>query len=311
MNGIGRSHAKLIIIGEHSVVYGYPAITIPIRNIPVIAKMESIDSNESIIESRFFTGSISALPKRLTGIKELIINLDEKLNFNNTKYNLRIESEVPIERGLGSSAATSAAIIRCFYQFFQTRLTKKQLIKEINISETIIHGHPSGVDAVSVTASDPLWFQKDQLPKSIDMNITGYFVIADSGIRGKTGEAVNDVKKLIENNPDEYNKYLKNLSQLTKKTSTALAINDLNKLGQIFNEAQKNLRNLSVSSPEIDNLIKIANLNGSLGTKLTGGGRGGCIIAIAKNLTQAQMLSEILENNSAIKTWIQPLNVYG
>lgn len=310
MNAIGRSHAKLILIGEHSVVYGFPAITIPITSIPVVAQMEALDSSESTLESRFYSGKINNIPKELQGIHELINNLDKKLNKSQIGYNLRIESDVPIERGLGSSAAASAAIIRCFYQFFQNRLTKQQLIDEINISESIIHGQPSGVDAVSVISNSPIWFEKDHQPQSIDMNISGYLVIADSGIRGKTGETVRDVKKLMSTNPIKYQNHLDSLGELTKQTSTALATNNLNKLGTIFNEAQKNLSALNVSNSEIDNLIELANNNGSLGTKITGGGRGGCIIAVIKTELQAQMLSEILENSTAIKTWIQPLNVY-
>lgn len=309
MNGIGRSHAKLIIIGEHSVVYGYPAITIPITSIPVVAKMNST-IEESRIESRFFTGKLSTMPENLEGIKVLIDKLDDKLNSNHIKYNLRIESEVPIERGLGSSAATSAAIIRCFYQFFQKRLTKTQLINEINISESIIHGQPSGVDAVSVIASSPVWFEKNKMPENIDMNITGYFVIADSGIHGRTGETVADVKKLLTQNPQAGNEILKDLGKLTKDTSLALATNNLKKLGDNFNKAHDNLRKLHVSSAEIERLVSLANNNGSLGTKITGGGRGGCIIGITENLEQAQMLSEILESDIAVKTWIQPLNIY-
>ncbi|MDO1605442.1 mevalonate kinase [Lactobacillus sp. YT155] len=309
MSGIGASHAKIIIIGEHSVVYGYPAITIPIKNIPVIARMQITDEEFSTIESRFFSGNIQDLPEELTGIKELIFSLDKKLNLNNSHYNLRIESEVPIERGLGSSAATSAAIIRCFYQFFQKRLTHEELIQEINISEKIIHGQPSGVDAVSVVANSPLQFEKNQMPKNIDMNITGYFVIADTGIQGKTGEAVKDVRDLVEND-SSFETYLEQLGQLTNQTSQALAINDLDQLGIIFNQAQQILMKLTVSSPEIDHLVKIANNNGSLGTKLTGGGRGGCVIAITKTLPQAQLLSEILETKGVTKTWIQPLNTY-
>lgn len=309
MNGIGRSHAKLIIIGEHSVVYGYPAITIPITSIPVIAKMNSID-DESRIESRFFTGKLSAIPSELVGIKVLINKLNDKLNTENINFKLRIESEVPIERGLGSSAATSAAIIRCFYQFFQIRLTKTKLIEEINISESIIHGQPSGVDAVSVIASSPVWFEKNKMPENLDMNITGYFVIADSGIRGRTGETVADVQKLLNNHPEEGNEILLDLGKLTKETSTALATNNLTKLGDIFNQAHTNLRKLQVSSEEIERLINLANNNGSLGTKITGGGRGGCIIGITETLDQAQMLSEILESDIAVKTWIQPLNIY-
>ncbi|GKQ42678.1 mevalonate kinase [Companilactobacillus sp. RD055328] len=310
MNAIGRSHAKLILIGEHSVVYGYPAITIPITSIPVIVKMESIKTEESIIESRFFTGKIIDIPEHLKGIEKLITNLDKKLNTKNIKYSIRIKSDVPIERGLGSSAAASAAIIRCFYQFFQKRLTKTLLIEEINVSESIIHGQASGVDAVSVTANAPLCFKKGESPVNIDMNITGYLVIADSGIRGKTGEAVADVKQSLKDNPEQYSQYLKNLGELTTEANTALAVNDLTTLGKIFNNAQLNLSKLGVSSNEIDKLIEIANNNGSLGTKLTGGGRGGCIIAVVESKIKAQLLSEILENNSAIKTWIQPLNVY-
>ena len=307
--GTGRSHAKVILIGEHSVVYGYAAIALPIKSIPVKVSMLEV-SESSNIQSRFFSGLISELPHNMIGIQELIYKLDSDFNQSKTNYSLQIESDVPIGRGLGSSSAIATAIVRCFGQFFNQKMSYDDLLKYINISETIIHGSPSGIDAVTVSSDLPVYFKKGQEPQQIlNMNISGYLIIADSGIRGNTGEAVSHVQSEITNNPEK-NSYLEDLGKLTEETSELLSTNKVRTMGKVFNQAQIDLKELGVSTPQLDYLIDEANLNGSLGTKITGSGYGGCFIGLTEEYENAKMLSEVLENKGAVRTWIQPLDVY-
>ena len=110
---------------------------------------------------------------------------------------LDIDSQIPAERGMGSSASTAVAIVRAMYAFFDRPLTKNKLLKTVNISEKIIHGNPSGLDSATASADRPIWFKRDGTIKALPINFNGYLVISDSGIKGKTGEAVDIVKNKL------------------------------------------------------------------------------------------------------------------
>ncbi|WP_125568000.1 mevalonate kinase [Companilactobacillus insicii] len=311
LKGIGKSHGKTIIMGEHAVVYGYPAIAIPLVSIPVIVRINEIDNKkESTLSSKYYVGKINDLPESLSGVKFLINLLDEKLNKNSVKYSISIESSLPIERGLGSSAAIGTAITRAFFNFFDDTLTHDILVDYVNKSETVTHGKASGLDALTVISNAPVQFSRKDPVNYFTFKTDGFLVIADSGVKGKTKETVSDVKKMYDNDPQTIGEILKQLGQCTKKTSLTLNNNRLKDLGQTFNEANSLLSELNLSIPKTDKLIKSANNAGALGSKITGGGRGGCIISLARNLTSAEMIQKALIKSGAEQTWLQPLSIY-
>ncbi|WP_334328680.1 mevalonate kinase [Companilactobacillus sp. HBUAS59699] len=311
LKGIGKSHGKTIIMGEHAVVYGYPAIAIPLVSIPVIVRIKQIDAQkESTLSSKYYVGKLDQLPNSLSGVKFLINLLDEQLNKDNIKYSISIESSLPIERGLGSSAAIGTAITRAFFNFFDDTLDHDTLLGYVNKSETVTHGKASGLDALTVISNTPVQFSRKDPVDHFTFKTDGFLVIADSGVKGKTKETVSDVKKMYDKNPQAIGKILKQLGQCTKKTSLSLSGNRLKDLGQTFTEANGLLSQLNLAIPKTDKLINSANNAGALGSKITGGGRGGCIISLARNLTSAEMIQKALIKSGAEQTWLQPLSIY-
>lgn len=306
--GIGTTHGKVILMGEHSVVYGQPAITIPLLTLPTVAKVIKTNEDQSYIDSGYYKGPLEEAPKDLQGIKNLIELLIKDLPISSNII-VQIESSLPIERGMGSSAATGAAITKAMFSFVKEKLDRDTLFHYTNFSEKIIHGTPSGVDAATVISKKPIYFIKNRLIKSFHTNINGYLIIIDSGVKGNTGEAVHDLRILKNEHPNYVNTRIKKLGNLTNKSKATLKDNELNKLGKIFNHAQKILRELKISNQTIDELVSTANTAGSLGTKITGGGRGGCIIALADSFEKANKIAEIAKNKQAENVWIQPLNI--
>ena len=140
------------------------------------------------------------------------------------------------------------------------------------------------------------------------MNIDAFLIVADTGIKGQTREAVKDVAHLFETQPHETGQMIQKLGYLTKQAKQAIIENSPETLAQTMDESQSLLEKLTISNDFLNLLIQTAKDTGALGAKLTGGGRGGCMIAQTK--TKAQEISQALEDAGAAETWIQGLGVH-
>lgn len=305
--GIGTSHAKIILIGEHSVVYGQPAIALPLPEVKLTVTMAKLSSSEQLIDSRYFAGNVDQTPPSMLGVKTLVQALIYEFNGQNDGWKMKITSMLPAERGMGSSAASAIAITRAFFDFYERPLTRERLLKFADIEEKITHRSPSGLDAATVSATNPIWFIKDHSGQHLTMNVQGSLVIADSGIKGQTSEAIAAVKQQLLLDHENATKQIAQLGNLTNLTRTYLQDGDIIALGTTLSQAQAQLKLLNVSHTAVDTLIKVAMENHALGAKLTGGGRGGCIIALVEDKATAHQLATQLVDAGATATWIQPL----
>ncbi|WP_057746839.1 mevalonate kinase [Liquorilactobacillus capillatus] len=306
-SGSGESHAKIILIGEHSVVYGRPAIALPLSKVKTNVHIEETDSGTQILHSRYFDGELRRAPASLDGIKQLIKHILEELSATEDSFIMTINSALPAERGMGSSGATAIAVIRALYSYLNKHLTHAKLLQLADISESITHGNPSGLDASTSASSQPVWMVKHHELLPLPINLNACLLICDSGIKGRTGEAVASVKKRLELEPHETQTLLETLGKLAFMARKQIANDDATGLGQTFNAAQAQLAALGVSNKQLDELIKTSLDLGALGSKLTGGGRGGCFISLVRDQEEAQRIAAQLHTHGVTKTWIQPL----
>ncbi|WP_317629575.1 mevalonate kinase [Streptococcus sp. CSL10205-OR2] len=287
--GIGKSHSKIILIGEHSVVYGYPAIALPLKNIEVICQISPSDKLFHFKRNDTLSTAIFSALDYLK-IKEPYISYD-------------IVSNVPEKRGMGSSAAVSIAAIRAVFDYYDETIDDRTLELLTNQAEIIAHVNPSGLDAKTCLSDEAIKFIRNVGFSTLPINLNAFLVIADTGIQGHTREAVQKVESLEE-------KALPHLKQLGKLAATiekALTTKNISKIGQAMTAAHETLKQLGVSAKESDHLVNVAMKNGALGSKMTGGGLGGCIIAICQTQKEAEKISFQLEKEGAIKTWIEAL----
>lgn len=301
----GESHAKIILMGEHSVVYGEPAIALPLPSVATVVTLTRGGVGKRLT-SRYFQGPIEELPASMTGVLKLLNALTDRFSPDDN-WELTIESDLPAERGMGSSAATAIAIIRAFFAAYHEELSHAQLLEWANIEEEVTHRSPSGLDAATVSSSTPLWYVKGQTGQAIDMELSATLVIADTGIKGATKEAIAAVKEQLTTNPAQTKARFAHMGHLVEETKVALATDDITRLGTAMDECQQDLVALGVSSPALDHLVAVAKQNGARGAKLTGGGRGGCMIALTATAMGARKLAAVLKENGATATWIQPL----
>ncbi|USS89667.1 mevalonate kinase [Fructilactobacillus cliffordii] len=301
----GHSHAKVIFLGEHSAVYHQPAIVFPVPQANVTATLQASNQGVTTIHSQYYSGPIADLPASMAGITALIQKLHQELNRQHQPMNLEINSTIPLGRGMGSSAAIASAIIRGYFAFFETPLSRATLTEYTDIEEKITHGNPSGIDAQTVNVSHPILYEQQQF---IDFTpqLSGFLVIADTGLAGNTKTAVNQVREFLEADPVRQ-ELITRLGHLTEVVKTSLTNQDLVKTGQVLTEAQAILTALGVSTTQIEQLVAVANQAGALGAKLTGSGLGGCIIALAPDYPSAKRIAAALTDYGAAQTWIQSL----
>lgn len=306
----GKSYAKIIWFGEHSVVYEKPAIAIPIYSVDVVATIQRIPAGQQI-HCRYFDGPISEMAENLRGVKTLITHLVSLFGAQRLAFDLDIQSKLPAERGMGSSAATAIAIVRAFFDFFEVNLTRSQLLKLAGIEEKITHGNPSGLDSATASSNMPIWFIRNEINEQIDFNLpTSSLVIADSGIKGKTSEAVSLVHDNLVDEPESSQPLIDELGKIAETARNALATTDDVLLGKLMTQSQRDLAQLGVSNHTLDTFCQVACDNHALGAKLTGSGLGGCVIALAKNQRDAQQISTALRKAGATQTWIQSFKNY-
>ena len=287
--GVGQAHSKIILIGEHAVVYGYPAISLPLLEVEVTCRVVPAATPWRLFEEDTLSMAVYASLEHLN-IKEAYIRC-------------QIDSAIPEKRGMGSSAAISIAAIRAVFDYFEAELPYDVLEILVNRAEMIAHMNPSGLDAKTCLSDQPIRFIKNVGFEELAMDLSAYLVIADTGVYGHTREAI----QVVESKGKEALPFLYALGELTQQAEEAIKARDAVILGEILTKAHGNLKEIGVSSLEADALVETALQNGALGAKMSGGGLGGCIIALVADYHQAQDLAERLEEKGAVQTWIESL----
>lgn len=298
--GIGKSHSKIILIGEHSVVYGYPAIAIPLKKIEIECTIEEAKSN-------FFYDETDTLSVAIFTALKYLKKENEKIKY-------KITSQIPQKRGMGSSAAVSIAAIRAIFNYFGENLEDELLEKLVNTAEIVAHKTPSGLDAKTCLSDKAIRFVKNKGFSYIDLNLDVYLVIADTGIYGNTGEAIQNVKNL----GDKAELSLKKLGRLTDEMTRILTGNienkeekirreKISKIGEIMTAANTELGKLNITIEKTELFVKTAIENGAAGAKISGGGLGGCVIALAENLEIMEKVKDGFTKSGAENIWVEKI----
>lgn len=287
--GVGKAHSKIIWMGEHSVVYGYPAIAIPLQGIEVECRIYPADEK---IHFDYYDTLSTAVYAAL-----------EYLNHTDVAVSYDIRSEIPQKRGMGSSAAISIAAIRAVFDYFEQSIDMETLEILVNKAEIIAHSNPSGLDAKTCLSDKAITFIRNIGFSTLDLDLDAYLVIADTGIYGNTRETVEKVAQAEEANLP----HLAALGDLTEMVQKAIQAKTISEIGPLMTKAHSHLQAIGVSIDKADRLVQISLENGALGAKMSGGGLGGCIIALAQTKAQAEKISKALTEGGAVQTWIEKL----
>ena len=273
---------KVILCGEHSVVYGRPAIAVPVSDLRAYAKAEPSKPGSQL---RIVTPDLggqtllqSAAPEDpLAKICHLVL---EHLDQPEPDLVLTITSDLPIAAGLGSGAAVTVAAARALSAFLGAELPPEMISEMTYEVEKIHHGTPSGIDNTVISWEQPVYFVKNKPPETFDIRRPFHLIIANSGISGSTREAVTAVRHHWKTAPGFYETLFTCIGSIADAARDAITTGQLEMLGTLLNENHKLLGELGVSLPELDRLVTAARETGAWGAKLTGAGQGGNIIAL-------------------------------
>lgn len=278
---------KIILFGEHAVVYGKPAIAIPVTQVRAAAKIVPVPNPSVLIDaadvSRHYLLRDAAGDDAIATITRLCC---EKFGIAPQNFSIQIRSTIPVARGLGSGAAVSVASARALAKYFGRALDAAEASALAFEVEKLHHGTPSGIDNTVIAYEQPIYFQRAQPFETIRPAQPFLIAIADTGIASPTRIAVSDVRHGWEKERAKYEKAFDDIGQIANQAKNLLETGEVLSLGSLMLKNQEFLKQIGVSSPQIEEIIDAAVGAGAEGAKLSGAGRGGNVIALVDEETR-------------------------
>ena len=291
------SHAKAILMGEHAVVYGYPAIAAPLPSIGLFLTYdpsllaETWETAWSMEGEDLMSESIRV---SLTRAFQKALELCQGSLSLFKPVSLRIKSQIPLGGGLGGSAALSVCFIR-----LASRLTGYKVYDEgqlANELDSFFHsGKASGLDTAAVSSQNFIYFRRNKPALPIKIKKSFWFVLIDSGERAQTADMVNQIALLKQKSPEFVEEHFMALGDFTEKARIALEKGHLKKLGGYLNQAHFHLSQLNLSTIKVDSIVNQLRELKALGVKLTGGGGGGLVLSLFSKKPSKNVLKALKE----------------
>ena len=301
---------KVILFGEHAVVYGRPAIAVPVSEVQAQATIEPGSQGQGMVvvaadlDRRVI---VDGAPKddplacivRLT-LQAIKADPDPDLT-------VTVTSTIPIARGMGSGAAVSTAIVRALAGHYDHWFPSQAISDLVYQTEVIYHGTPSGIDNTVVAFEKPVYFVRDAAQEVFWVGKPFLLAVADTGIESSTRVVVGDLRRRYEAGPERVRPLFDRVGEIALSARVAIEQGHLGALGQLMDENHALLQQMGVSCPELDRLVATARQAGALGAKLSGAGWGGNMIALVTEETRGQvdMMLRLAGATSVITTQVK------
>ena len=282
---------KIILFGEHAVVYGKPALAAPLKELRLFVDIE--ENDKLVIESKDFN-NIEWIRQGITRIIEML-KVDDKFKMN-------VRSDIPIACGLGSSAALSVAATKAIAKLYGQELSLSEIRAVSFEAENVFHGKASGIDNTVITYEKPIYYIRGEETKFIDPVMQHTFLIIDSGKKSKTADVVREVMHRYNLNREKHQAIFDDIENTVNGARIALEQGMKEELGELLDHNQASLRLLGVSTTGINMLIqKVKDLEAH-GAKICGAGKGGNIIALVDEEKAEDIKQELSKDWNVILT---------
>ncbi|MBM4269556.1 MAG: mevalonate kinase [Deltaproteobacteria bacterium] len=266
----GSGTGKVIVLGEHAVVHGEPAIVLGLSRGVRVTLVSAVPESPG--------GQPESAPERALAKAAQVLGVPAPKGVV-----VRVEGDLPVAVGLGSSAALSVATVRALAAHVGLSPSDDDVAGFANEIERLFHGTPSGVDATAAAHGGLRWFEagppRRHEPVAAPAPLP--LVVALSGSRHDTGRSVLGLRDRARAAREIYAPVFSAIGALVRAGRTAIEAGDAPRLGEILTMNHGLLRACGVSTPELDRLVDVALREGALGAKLTGAGGGGAAIALA------------------------------
>lgn len=278
---------KVILFGEHAVVYRKPAVAVPVQSTRARAEVVDLPVDPAgwvHLEAPGIQLSswLHEMPEANPLAAAVRLSLDELGHKHGSALRVTIESDIPIGAGMGSSAAVSVAILRAVAAHLGHELSTERVSDLAFNVEKLQHGTPSGIDNTVVAYELPVYFIAGQPPQFLQVGRPFTLMIGDSGERLPTRESVAAVRERHAADPESINRVFAEIAGISDQGRRLIESSDTHQLGPLLDRNQTLLKAIGVSSKGLEQLIRAAKRAGALGAKLSGAGRGGIMIALVE-----------------------------
>lgn len=274
---------KIILFGEHAVVYQRPAIAVPVTSVGASVTVTALPAGDLLWITAQQVGldcALSDLPDDHPLALAVAGTMQQFGQAHLPALRLEITSTIPIAAGLGSGAAVSAAIARALSVYSGIPLTDEQVSSIAYRVDQKHHGNPSGIDNTVIAYAQPIWFVRGQGFERLTVAEPFTIVIGDSGVPSPTGAVVGDLRQRRDANSDFYERLFDQIGAIAAQARVLIEQGPSSALGTLMTQNHALLQTLDVSSQKLDTLVAAALDAGALGAKMCGGGRGGNMIAL-------------------------------
>ena len=297
MKSIASAPGKVILFGEHFVVYGVKAILCSI-NKRVTVTAEKTNKRKISINSKI--GKLNLEPNKSISeinspLKPFYYLANKALENKDTGIHIQIDSEIPLGAGLGSSSAGCVAGAAAIFKLFGD-ISKEKILKLAIEAERTIFENTSGADCTVCTYGGIMEYDKNNGFKKIEHEPNFQLVIINSNIEHSTQSMVSKVKEFEKRNKEEFSRLSNLESKVIEDVLKLIKENKMQEIGQKMNQNQEYLENIGISNKELTKMIKIGQ-ESSFGAKITGSGGGGCIFALTNESNLQNILKKFKDNN--------------
>ena len=273
--GIGTAPGKVILFGEHAVVYGRPALAAPVTQVCAAATVEAGEPGAGLVIHALELNERVRLDQNGHPLVEAARLALQQLGLDEPDWQVELHSTIPIASGLGSGAAVTVAIVRALASAVKRHLSVADVSGICYEVERLHHGTPSGVDNTVIAYGQPVYFVRGQAPEPFPIGRPFWLAIGDTGIASPTRIAVGDVRARWQAETGRYEALFDRVAGIVAAAKSAISAGEPQTLGPLMDANHTLLQEMGVSCPELDTLVAAACAAGAAGAKLCGGGRGG------------------------------------